>query len=594
MHSRSTSITSSPSASSSSSFSAFSALGFATSSSDSGSSAIAEKIAATGGSSISPPYSPSHSRSHSPKRSISLPSKFKIPFTTTTISSPRLNKSPIIGLGLGGPSSPMISIPGSSTPPSSSNRSTARRISYNLKSRASHHSLPLTIGGLFTLALFIYIKYINNQNGLNEVSRFNNLSRLQLYGRSRFSNEEHSLKQQQEAQKYHKPDYEPDNGISLLLDEDELIAEDDLFWDTYKEAKPKTKEEIEQEKELKKHKEDVIKQDKIQSLRALIWWLAEGGILPNDFKPPTKQHLKKLGGRGFERLLEDIDSGTDSDDDNSEIFDNGWAEFANRRYRVVIFSKTHCPYSKKAKSIFGEYHISPAPFIIELDQRSDMDKIQTLLQRITGRRTVPNVLLDFESIGGSDDVTLLHSEGGLQRKLEDSDLLPFSRRRRPAPVVPVEPVPEVVAEPAEPIVEEQSTIENIPEVIGEAEAEFNEQIKRQIVEEPEQEEILSDTSAELSPTQEEVSAESEEDVLSDASPDNQEEMVSTPIGNLENDILIINNVQPRYQHTEVNTNAQRLVNKRKIAPGTGTLEFTSWDERGSWKNIGNNGFKLKQ
>lgn len=58
-----------------------------------------------------------------------------------------------------------------------------------------------------------------------------------------------------------------------------------------------------------------------------------------------------------------------------------------------------------------------------------MEALQELLQRFTNRRTVPNILLDFVSIGGSDDITLLHSEGGLQRKFEEMGAFPGLARR---------------------------------------------------------------------------------------------------------------------------------------------------------------------
>ncbi|OCF36362.1 glutaredoxin [Kwoniella heveanensis BCC8398] len=407
-----------------------SALGFTsyTSSSSSASSAthsaISEKYA-----SIAPPSPSSSSYFQSPRRAFSLPSKLKLPFTSSLASSSSLPSPPLTGLTSGGLGSPMLPLH------SPGGRSTARRISYNLKNRASRHAVPLTIGGLFTLAVYIFMTMRTS----SEVSRFNSESKLQLYGRSRFSDEEHQ-------HKVHLPDSQAENGVSLLtMNEDELIAEDDLFWDSYTDPEPLTEEEEAAQAELQAHKADVIKQDKMQSLRALIWWLAEGGIIPSNWEVPSKSYLRKVGGRGMERLLEDIDSGEEGD----EIFDNGWAEFANKRYRIVVFSKSYCPYSKKAKSILGEYHISPAPFIIELDQRSDMNALQTLLQRITGRRTVPNVLLDFTSIGGSDDVTLLHAEGGLQRRFEEMEVLPYARRRRPVvPAAVVEPGMDVPA-PAE-------------------------------------------------------------------------------------------------------------------------------------------------
>lgn len=55
--------------------------------------------------------------------------------------------------------------------------------------------------------------------------------------------------------------------------------------------------------------------------------------------------------------------------------------------------------------------------------------LQSLLQQLTGRRTVPNVLLDFQSIGGSDEIALLHGEGGLRKTFRELEMLPGFRRR---------------------------------------------------------------------------------------------------------------------------------------------------------------------
>lgn len=72
---------------------------------------------------------------------------------------------------------------------------------------------------------------------------------------------------------------------------------------------------------------------------------------------------------------------------------------------VIIFSKSYCPYSKKAKHILLEkYRIVPEPFVVELDIEPLGPKLQDLLQHMTGRRTVPNILLVGKSIGGGDDM----------------------------------------------------------------------------------------------------------------------------------------------------------------------------------------------
>jgi glutaredoxin len=86
---------------------------------------------------------------------------------------------------------------------------------------------------------------------------------------------------------------------------------------------------------------------------------------------------------------------------------------------VVIFSKSFCPYSRKAKHILLDlYDMSPAPFVVELNEHEMGSDLQQLLGKLTGRRTVPNVLLSGKSIGGGDDIEHLHMSGNLKSKIE--------------------------------------------------------------------------------------------------------------------------------------------------------------------------------
>lgn len=85
---------------------------------------------------------------------------------------------------------------------------------------------------------------------------------------------------------------------------------------------------------------------------------------------------------------------------------------------VIIFSKTTCPFSRKAKSILLDvYSIVPSPFVFEIDQHRLGPRMQTLLADMTGRRTVPNILINGKSIGGGDDVEKLHMDGQLGNKV---------------------------------------------------------------------------------------------------------------------------------------------------------------------------------
>ena len=50
---------------------------------------------------------------------------------------------------------------------------------------------------------------------------------------------------------------------------------------------------------------------------------------------------------------------------------------------------------------------------MELDQHDLGPGLQSALEKSTGRRTVPNVLINGKSIGGGDDVAALHADGKL-------------------------------------------------------------------------------------------------------------------------------------------------------------------------------------
>ncbi|XP_021908032.1 glutaredoxin-C3 [Carica papaya] len=88
------------------------------------------------------------------------------------------------------------------------------------------------------------------------------------------------------------------------------------------------------------------------------------------------------------------------------------AIFSNK---IVIFSKSYCPYCLRAKHIFGELH--EKPFVVELDLRDDGYQIQYVLLELVGRRTVPQVFVNGKHIGGSDDLKAAVVSGQLQKLL---------------------------------------------------------------------------------------------------------------------------------------------------------------------------------
>ncbi|KAI1419729.1 thioredoxin-like protein [Xylaria sp. FL1777] len=103
----------------------------------------------------------------------------------------------------------------------------------------------------------------------------------------------------------------------------------------------------------------------------------------------------------------------DTEDEKDEEGDeNSEAEVALyeilEKSPVVIFSKTYCPYSKKTKGILLEkYIIEPTPYVVELNEHPLGSKIQTLLAEKTGRKTVPNIMIQGKSVGGNDEISKL-------------------------------------------------------------------------------------------------------------------------------------------------------------------------------------------
>ncbi|KAK3725243.1 hypothetical protein LTR37_000754 [Vermiconidia calcicola] len=90
-----------------------------------------------------------------------------------------------------------------------------------------------------------------------------------------------------------------------------------------------------------------------------------------------------------------------------------------RKGPIIIFSKSYCPFSKKAKHILLDlYTITPPPYVVELDQHELGSGLQSALERTTGRRTVPNILINGRSIGGGDDVQELHEDGKLASTIQ--------------------------------------------------------------------------------------------------------------------------------------------------------------------------------
>lgn len=79
---------------------------------------------------------------------------------------------------------------------------------------------------------------------------------------------------------------------------------------------------------------------------------------------------------------------------------------------VVVYTTDYCPYCTRAKALLDKRGIAYE----EVDVSSDPAKRQWLVAT-TGRRTVPQVFVKGQPVGGSDELHALDRSGELAKML---------------------------------------------------------------------------------------------------------------------------------------------------------------------------------
>uniref|UniRef100_A0A0L8GKX1 thioredoxin-disulfide reductase (NADPH) n=1 Tax=Octopus bimaculoides TaxID=37653 RepID=A0A0L8GKX1_OCTBM len=91
--------------------------------------------------------------------------------------------------------------------------------------------------------------------------------------------------------------------------------------------------------------------------------------------------------------------------------------------KVMIFSKSTCPFCTKAQQIFDTLGVEYKK--IELDQIENGDNIHSTLKEMSGQRTVPNIFINKKHIGGYDDTAALHKSGQLLEMISSKESYDF-------------------------------------------------------------------------------------------------------------------------------------------------------------------------
>ncbi|CAF0843174.1 unnamed protein product [Adineta steineri] len=117
-------------------------------------------------------------------------------------------------------------------------------------------------------------------------------------------------------------------------------------------------------------------------------------------------------------------SSSDSPSSSSDLSVSDHIQQLIKKYPVMVFSKSYCPYSKKAKSILSRYKLGNNYHVLELDQLpSKADAYQDELGKLTGARSVPRVFIGGKFVGGGDDTSALEKRGELVKLLKQANAI---------------------------------------------------------------------------------------------------------------------------------------------------------------------------
>lgn len=81
--------------------------------------------------------------------------------------------------------------------------------------------------------------------------------------------------------------------------------------------------------------------------------------------------------------------------------------------KIIIYTKSYCPYCVKAKQLLKNKNVNA----IEIDITNNQSLIEEMLLKSSGRKTVPQIFIDDFHVGGCDDLYALNDKGELDKML---------------------------------------------------------------------------------------------------------------------------------------------------------------------------------
>lgn len=88
-------------------------------------------------------------------------------------------------------------------------------------------------------------------------------------------------------------------------------------------------------------------------------------------------------------------------------------EYIIKMAEIIVYTTNYCPYCIKVKQLLTKKNVE----FIEIDLTNDDVGRMTLVEKSGGRKTVPQVFVNGQHIGGCDDLYSLEAKGELDSLL---------------------------------------------------------------------------------------------------------------------------------------------------------------------------------
>jgi glutaredoxin 3 len=84
--------------------------------------------------------------------------------------------------------------------------------------------------------------------------------------------------------------------------------------------------------------------------------------------------------------------------------------------KIIMYSKSYCPFCVKAKQLLKNKNQE----VTEIDITNDLDLIEEMMTKSSGRKSVPQIFIGDLHVGGFDELSALNQKGELDKLLISS------------------------------------------------------------------------------------------------------------------------------------------------------------------------------